>query len=90
MTPLDSTIIVALITGGLSLLGVIITVRQGNTRTEQMLAAHQAVQDTKIDHLTEEVKKHNNFASEIPAIKQKIADIEKRIDRIEEHMTDIN
>ena len=86
MTPLDSTIIVALITGGLSLLGVIITVRQGNTRTEQMLAAHQAVQDTKIDHLTEEVKKHNNFASEIPAIKQTIADIEKRVDRIEEHI----
>lgn len=84
MTPLDSTIIVALITGGLSLLGVIITVRQGNTRTEQMLAAHQAVQDTKIDHLTAEVKKHNSFATEIPAIKQELKDVEKRIDRMEE------
>ena len=42
-------IVVALITGGLSLIGVIITNLAGQRQTEQKLATAQAVTDTKIE-----------------------------------------
>ena len=64
-------IIVALITGGITLLGVILSNR-----------AHDAVIDEKITELTREVRKHNNFAEKIPVIENDIKTIYKRIDDI--------
>ena len=40
---------------------------------------YTAVTDTKIENLTREVRQHNNFAMEIPAIKQQIVDIKEDI-----------
>ena len=61
-------IVVALITGGLSLIGVIITNLAGQRRTEQRMATAQAVTDTKIEELTREVRAHNNFAQRVPVL----------------------
>ena len=52
-------IITALITGGLSLVGVIITNVSSSKKIEAQLMTAQAVTDTKIETLTEEVRKHN-------------------------------
>ena len=52
-------IITALITGGLSLVGVIITNVTSSKKIEAQLMTAQAVTDTKIETLTEEVRKHN-------------------------------
>ena len=50
------SIIVALITGGLSLIGVIITSRSSGKKVQQQLEIAQAVTDTKIEELTREVR----------------------------------
>ena len=77
------TIITAIITGGLALVGVIITNLSSNKSIENKLTVAQAVTDTKIDNLTEEVKKHNNFASRMPVVENEIKTINHRIDYLE-------
>lgn len=77
------SIIVALITGGLSLIGVIITTRNNSKRMEQQLQTAQAVTDTKIDELTREVREHNNFARRMPVLEERIKVANYRIDDLE-------
>lgn len=77
------TVISALITGGLALIGVIVTNVVSNRRVESQLQTSQAVTDTKLDALTEEVKKHNNFASRIPVIENNIENLDKRVQKLE-------
>ena len=62
----------AIITGVLSLVGVIITNVSSNRKIENQLEVHQAVTETKLESLTDEVRKHNNFASRIPVIEKDI------------------
>ena len=85
---MTEAITVALITGGLSLLGVIIASAAGNRRTEQKIQVAQAVTDTKIEELTREVRKHNNFAEKIPVIQEQIKVINHRIADIEDERKD--
>lgn len=73
-------IIVACITGGLSLIGAVIATNNGNKQIEQKLFTSQAVTETKLDSLTEEVRRHNNFASEIPEIKVRLDRVEKDVE----------
>lgn len=77
-------IISAAVTGGLALIGIIITNMAGNRKIENTLSTSQAVTDVKIDALTREVRKHNNFAERIPVMEEqirvanhRIADLEK-------------
>lgn len=76
-------IIVALITGSLSLIGTIITVIMTSSKTNKTLEINQAVTDTKIDQLTREVREHNGFAHRIPVIEEQIKVINHRIDDLE-------
>lgn len=66
------SIIVALIGGGVTLIGVLIA----NSKS-------QAVTDTKIEELTREVREHNNFARRVPLLEQKMERIESRIKELE-------
>lgn len=97
---MSEAVIVAIITAGLSLIGTIITVLVANRQTiaaldkksdlsdaklDAKLEKHQAVTDTKIEELTREVRKHNNFAERVPVMEEqikvanhRIADLEKR------------
>lgn len=77
-------IIVALITGGCSVVGVIITTLANSRRTEQRMATAQAVTDTKIEELTREVRKHNNFAQRVPVLEEQIKVANHRIADLEE------
>lgn len=77
-------ITVALITGGLSLLGVIIASISGNRRAEEKLRVAQAITDAKIEELTREVRKHNNFAEKIPVIQEQIKVVNHRIADLED------
>ena len=81
---MSEAIIIAIITGGLSLIGVIVS----NNRTAQSMDAkldkQQAVTETKLEELTREVRMHNNFAQRIPVLEEqmrvanhRIADLEK-------------
>ena len=80
---MTEAVIVALITGGLSLAGVIITSILTAKKSEKAAAVAQAVMDTKIDELTREVRQHNNFATEIPVMKEQIRVINHRISDLE-------
>lgn len=69
---MTESIIVAIITGGLTLLGVIIA----NNKS-------QAVTETKLDELTREVREHNNFARRMPVVEEQIKVINHRIEDLE-------
>lgn len=77
-------IIVALITGGLSLAGVIITNLSSNRRVENSLKTAQAVTDTKIQELTREVREHNQFARRMPVVEEQIKVINHRLNDLEQ------
>ena len=79
---MTEAVIVALITGGLSVLGVIISNIGSNRKIEDALSTSQAVTDCKIEELTREVREHNNFARRVPVVEQQIVDIKKDIDEL--------
>lgn len=69
---MTETIVCALITGGLTLMGVLIA-----------NGKQQAITDTKLDELTREVREHNNFAQRVPVIEEQIKVINHRIEDLE-------
>lgn len=75
-------IIVAIITGGMALIGVIISNISSNRRVESSLKTAQAVTDTKIDELTREVREHNNFAQRMPIVENEIKHINTEIKKL--------
>lgn len=76
-------IIVALITGGLSLLGVVITNMMAARRTEQRMITAQAVTDARLEELTREVRAHNNFAQRVPVLEEQLRVANRRIADLE-------
>ena len=80
---MSEAVIVALITGGLSLAGVVITCLATAKKNETAMKVSQAVTDTKIDELTREVRLHNGFAEKIPVIQEQIKVINHRLDDLE-------
>lgn len=80
---MTEAIIVALITGGLSLAGVVITCLATAKKTEKAAAVAQAVTDTKIEELTREVRQHNGFAQRMPVVEEQIRVINHRITDLE-------
>lgn len=76
-------IIIAIITSGLGLVGVIITNLFSARRTEQKIATAQAVTDTKLEELTREVRQHNNFAQRVPVLEEQIKVANHRISDLE-------
>jgi TolA-binding protein len=84
---MSEAIIVAIITGGLSLIGVIVS----NNRTAQSmdksmdakLDKQQAVTETKLEELTREVRAHNNFAQRVPVLEEQIKVANHRIEDLE-------
>ena len=77
------SIIVAIITGGMSIIGVTITVIAENRKTTSKMEVSQAVTDTKIEELTREVRMHNNFAIRIPLVEERLEMVNMRLDRLE-------
>ena len=78
-----TAIIGSVITGVLALVGVVITVLAGNSKTDKAIQTSQAVTDTKLEELTREVREHNNFARRVPVIEEQIEMINHRIDYLE-------
>ena len=85
---MTEAIAVALITGGLSLLGTIITVVLTNNKTREDLKISQAVMDTKITELTREVRAHNNFAQRMPVVEEQIRNLNDRVRDLETRSDD--
>lgn len=71
---MTETIVTALITGGVTLLGVLIS-----------NGKRQAIIETKLEELTREVREHNNFAQRMPVVENEIKHIEDEIHKLEEY-----
>ena len=89
-----SEIIVALISaagsvfvGVLTFVGVVITNRKSNTEIEKKLEIAQAVQNTKIEELTREVREHNNFAKRMPTVENEIKHIHEETSHLEKEIS---
>lgn len=92
---MSDAVLVALISGTLSLAGVIVTVVVGNKKTTKQvtdqvtsqvthkLEIQQAVTDTKIEELTREVRLHNGFAQRMPVVEEQIKVINHRLSDLE-------
>ena len=76
---MSDAIIVALITGGLSLLGVVLTLRTQSRSIDKKLEVNQAVIETKLEELTREVRMHNDFARRVPVLETRIDAVERRV-----------
>ena len=68
------TIAGAVVTGLLTLMGVLIS----NSRS-------QAVTETKLEELTREVREHNNFARRVPVVDEKIRVMDRRMTALEKY-----
>lgn len=82
---MSEAIAVALITGGMSLLGVVVTCLATARKSEKITAIAQAVTDTKIEELTRAVREHNGFARRMPVVEEQIKVINHRIADLEKH-----
>lgn len=80
---MSEAIVVALISGGLSLVGVVISNMATARKTEASIITAQAVTDTKLEELTREVREHNGFARRMPVVEEQIKVINHRIDDLE-------
>ena len=69
------SVVVAIITGVLTLIGVLIS----NSKS-------QAVMETKVNELTREVREHNNFAKRMPVVEEQLKAANHRIADLEGDM----
>ena len=81
---MNEAILVALITGGLSVVGVIITNLAAARKSEAAIRMAQAITDTKLEELTREVREHNNFAKRMPVVEDQIKVINLRLADLEQ------
>ena len=82
---MTEAIIVALITGGLSLAGVVVTCLATAKKNEKQLEVSQAVMRTEITELTREVREHNNFAKRMPVVEAEIENIYEAITELKKY-----
>ena len=80
---MSDAIVVALISGLMSLAGVLISNSATARKTAANIQTSQAVTDTKIDELTREVREHNGFARRMPVVEEQIKVINHRLTDLE-------
>ena len=84
---MSEAVIVALITGGISLLGSVLAILQTSKKQSIELEKAMAVMQTQMASMKEDIQSHNRYAQmfseNIPAIKTHMSDIDRRLDNIE-------
>ena len=80
---MNATVAASLITGLLSLAGVMLSNLLSERRRENALRTAQAVTDEQLRELTREVREHNNFARRMPVVEEKIKSIHHRLESLE-------
>lgn len=84
---MSDAILVALITGGISLLGSVLTIISTSRKQQAELDKAMAVMQAEMSAMKEDIKSHNQYAKlfseNIPAIKTHMEDVDRRLDNIE-------
>lgn len=81
---MTEAIIGSIVTGGLSLLGIIYASNKSASKVDAKLDTQQAVIETKMEELTREVREHNNFARRMPVVEEQIKVINHRLQDLEQ------
>ena len=88
---MSDAVLVALITGGIGLFGTVLTIISTSRKQQNELDKAMAVMRAEMSGMKEDIKTHNQYAKmfseNIPAIKQHMADTDRRLDNIERRMT---
>lgn len=80
---MSEAVLASLITGFLSLLGVIITNQSATRKMQAQLDKAQAVTETRLQSLTDEVREHNGFARRMPVVEEQIKVLSHRVGDLE-------
>lgn len=77
------TLVAALISGGLALIGTVVTVNASTKKTEQTLRTELAVMNNEVKNLRKEVEKHNNFAERVPKLEQAVETLDDNVHQLQ-------
>jgi TolA-binding protein len=77
------SIVVSIVTGVCSIIGVILAASASSSKLQKQLEISQAVMNTKIEALTQEVRAHNEFAKRMPVVEEQIKVANHRIEDLE-------
>ena len=80
---MNEAVLAAIITGVLSLVGVILSNLLAVRKNEAAIRTAQAVTDTKLEELTREVREHNHFARRMPVVEEQIKMLSHRVGDLE-------
>lgn len=80
---MDPTVLASLITGLLSLAGVMLRNLLSDRRREAAQKIAQAVTDARLEELTREVRLHNNFARRMPVVEEQIKILQHSLEKLE-------
>lgn len=80
---MDPTVLASLITGLLSLVGVMLSNLLSDRRREAAQKIAQAVTDARLEELTREVRLHNNFARRMPVVEEQIKILQHSLEKLE-------
>ena len=80
---MDPTVLASLITGLLSLAGVMLSNLLSDRRREAAQKIAQAVTDARLEELTREVRFHNNFARRMPVVEEQIKILQHSLEKLE-------
>lgn len=81
---MDASVWVAIITGIASVAAVIITNNKSNMERDHKADIERAVTNEKLDELTREVRRHNDFAERIPILEERTTALNKRVTNLEQ------
>ena len=80
---MDPTVLASLITGLLSLAGVMLSNLLSDRRREAAQKIAQAVTDARLEELTRAVRLHNNFARRMPVVEEQIKILQHSLEKLE-------
>lgn len=84
---MSDAVLVALITGGISLFGSVLTIIYTSRKQQAELEKAMAVMQTEMSVVKEDIKSHNRYAQmfseNVPAIKQHMTDVDRRLEAME-------
>ena len=80
---MNEGILASVITGVMSLLGVILSNTAAARKMEAGMETALAVTETRLEELTREVREHNGFARRMPVVEEQIRVLDRRIEGLE-------
>ena len=82
---MSEAVLVACISGGVSLLGTLLAGWVTAKKTDQSIRTSQAVTESQVKELAREVREHNNFARRMPVVEEQIKVINHRLGDLEKY-----